>query len=372
VAALLLLGCVRLCGASTWDEDELRAENARLRAEVTRLRVQAGEPPLLPVEKHWTEHLQNVTLNPNELKIEEVEMVGVFAVMIGLWVLPVMTPFRKCCQTRLHSVYPIILLLNICIFCFAMNYLYLLSANFVFFTLVEIASFLIDKVEQVLIGIAGVCILFVLWKFKDRVLETLGIENAAHYLGEPRDWATCWSMKRMQGIEVLIWKVEDLPSAKVHTANDLFCEVRHGYNPAMRTRVHGKAGHCCTFKETMQLNYDPYDHEGRFFIVVRNQDVFGASDLGQVQFGVDQIARFAEPAPNVGRTIGWGTSNNSGEGSIWAPSRFRCIDLIPAGRIYLRFIPVDETDGDRSWFGCCWPSAGTRSRETAIEGDAEA
>jgi len=334
----------------------------------------AGEPPLRPVQPHWSKAMQNVTINPNELKIEEVKLLGVFAVMLFLWVLPVLYPFKRCCQTRLHSVYPIILCLNIGIFCLAMNHLYLVSANMVFFAMVALLSFTIDKVESVLIGITGLTILAVVWKFKDRILETLGIENAAHYLGEPRDWATCWSMKRFQGIEVLIWKVEELPSAKVHRSNDVFCEVRHGYNPTMRTRVHNGAGHSCVFKETMQLNFDPYDHEGRFFIAIRNQDVFGGTDLAQVQFGVEQVKRFVEPpGNNHGRTIGWGTTNDSSEGSTWAPSRFRSFDLIPAGRIWMRFVPVDESQDEGSFCGCCWPSQGRReSRDAALEPGVEA
>jgi hypothetical protein len=367
VLTLLFVGCALAKAEDELAEQELREENARLRAEVTRLRVKAGEPPLGPEKqqpKQQHEHFSrgNATLKPNELNIEKVELLGVFAVMVGLCAFP-MVCCKSICHTKLHVVYPFILVLEVGFFCYAMNYLYLLNANYVFFTLVDMLSLAIEKTEQGLIGIAGLCIIFILWKFKDRLLETLGIENPAHYLGEPRDWATCWSMKRFQGIELIVWKAEDLPSAKVHASNDVFCEVRHGYNPTMRTRVHNKAGNNCIFKETMQLNFDPFDHEGRFFIAVRNQDVFGASDIGQVQLGVDMVQKLIEPGPNAWqRSIGWAATNDSSEGGLWANSRFRPIDLIPAGRIYVRILRVDESDADGDCCGCCWPSSSAPPR----------
>ena len=88
-------------------------------------------------------------------------------------------------------------------------------------------------------------------------------------------------MKRFHPLEVFIWKafktkslcfllkaagkqVEGLPSARLHSPNDVFCEVgsffhlfssflrcqvSFGYNVVMKTRVHHGAGHSCTFKD---------------------------------------------------------------------------------------------------------------------------
>ena len=109
--------------------------------------------------------------------------------------------------------------------------------------------------------------------------QVLGIENAAALFGDFRDWATCWhrawceqnaemcpenlgndsptvhpasrSMKRFHPLEVFIWKapqllkacsasyaclsilthvaqVEGLPSARLHSPNDVFCEADSG------------------------------------------------------------------------------------------------------------------------------------------------
>merc|ERR1712039_992457 len=122
----------------------------------------------------------------------------------------------------------------------------------------------------------------------------------------------------------------------------------------MRTRVHENAGHSCVFKETMQFNFDPFDGEAMMTILVRNQDVFGATDIAQLQLGAKQVNRLEEP-------LGGNTSDRliSRAEGIWQSDRFKCIDLIPAGKIWLRFSYVDaseDTSGD-GLFSCCFPAS---------------
>merc|ERR1712125_293203 len=128
---------------------------------------------------------------------------------------------------------------------------------------------------------AAMFVLAVFWKFKDRIFEFLGVENGALFTGDLRDWATCWSMHRFQALELCIWKVEGLPSAKISSANDVFAEVRFGYNVNMTTRVHLRAGHSCIFKESMQMNWDPFDRGTRLTLTVKNQGVLGGTDIAQ-------------------------------------------------------------------------------------------
>jgi hypothetical protein len=340
-------------GSATENVANLLAENARLRQKIEQLESAAALPTGLrgssssstPV----TSPMPSVKVVGHKIDIktaDEVIIALVLLLMAILWVLPRLWPFRRCCSTRLHRVYPMILLINLGILFCALNYALTISVNDAFFVVKRLVEIVIDKTESLLIAGASLLVLLVAWKFKDRILETLGIENPFLYFGEFRDWFTCWSMKRFYPLEVLIWKVEDLPSAAMLSHNDLYCEVSHGYNVTMRTRVHQKAGHSCTFKESFQLNYDPYDVESRMTIAVKNQGVVGGDLLASVQLGATQVQRLEEPQD--GRASKTANSLNS----VWRDTAdsFKRIDLIPSGTIYLRFRPAAKPQGDGSWF----------------------
>jgi len=170
-------------------------------------------------------------------------------------------------------------------------------------------------------------------------------------IGNFRDWATCWSMKRFVPIELFIWKVEDLPSLHLHHANDLYVEVSCGYNNPMRTRVHIRGGSTCVLKESMQINYDQFDRDTRLYIQIKNQDVLGATDVASVQLGARKVGDLLEPdtLQPTQRTLGWGTTSGEDKNSAWAQSRFKSLDLVPQGRIWMRFQPVHDEEGAPSY-----------------------
>lgn len=282
--------------------------------------------------------------------VEAYVLMPVVLVFLGLlWFIPLSKPCKKTCETRKHKIYKWILLISIIVLGFAFNILYTVTVNEFFFDCVKVVEVAINKLEQGLIGSAALFVLIMLWKFKDRVLEALGVENPQFFVGEFRDWATCWSMRRFAPLELFILKVEGLPSSKVNTDNDIFAEVSLGYNVTMRTRVHARAGHSCVFKESMQLNWDPYDNEAKLTLSIKNQDVLGSTTIASVQFGMQQLKNLEEPHPGSAeggpssRTIGWGATSGQ-TSTVWGASAFKTIDLIPAGKIYLRFaaLPPDE------------------------------
>lgn len=281
----------------------------------------------------------------NEMMYEEVILLAVLVFMLMLWMIPVLRPFRYCCETRLHKVYPAITIFNLICLAVTLNQLFLISFNDFFFGMVNAFELILQKTEQALIGVAALFAIGVVWKFKDRVFEVLGVENAAAVFGDFRDWATCWSMKRFHPLEVFIWKVEGLPSARLHSPNDVFCEVSFGYNVVMKTRVHHRAGHSCVFKETLQLNFDPFDSERRLTLSIMSQEVVGSSELAKLQLGTEQVRRLEGPAEDLSRSVGWGSKADP---AVWSPSNFQCRDLVPAGKVYLRFIPVPEES--KSWW----------------------
>merc|ERR1712157_467275 len=78
--------------------------------------------------------------------------------------------------------------------------------NDLFLTTVLTAAFILRKVDDVLMLLLYLILLFVLWKFKDRVLAALGVQNSHQIFGDYRDWLTCWGMTRFEPIEIYLWK----------------------------------------------------------------------------------------------------------------------------------------------------------------------
>eukprot|EP00913_Durusdinium_trenchii_P015137 g14198.t1 len=94
-------------------------------------------------------------------------------------------PFRYCCETRLHKVYPIITIINLIFLAAALNQLALISFNDFFFGVVNTFEECLERTEQVLIGVAALFAIGVVWKFKDRVFEALSFQGSLPCLGLP-------------------------------------------------------------------------------------------------------------------------------------------------------------------------------------------
>lgn len=275
-------------------------------------------------------------------------LAGACVLMLLLWALPLVKPIRGCIESRIYKIYPAITLLNFIILATTLSTLNFVAFNDLFFDCVKAIEIAIDSVSKILMAFVGLLVLVFGWKFKDRLLEAIGVDNPEMVVGEFRDWATCWSMKRFYPIEVFIWKVEGLPGLHLHQFNDVFVEASCGYNNTMRTRVHEKAGHNCIIKESMQLNFDHLDNDSRFHITVKNQDVMGSTDIAEIVLSASKVYSLLEkgshgPEDASKRTIGWGASA-IGENSAWQASSFKCIDLIPAGQVFIRFQPIDDEE----------------------------
>jgi hypothetical protein len=271
-------------------------------------------------------------------------MTAVVCIMLLLWALPFMKPFKRTCNRCIYRVFPLITLLNLLIFMIALSQVSTVSFNDIWFGFVKVIEISITATQKCLIAVAASVALVLAWKFKDRIFETLGIDNPALVIGEFRDWATCWSMRRFSTIEVFVWKVEDLPSMHLHQSNDVYVEVYSGYNNSMRTRVHYRGGANCVIKESVQLNHDEFDKNTKLFVTVKNQDVVGASDIATREFGPAQLNRLMAPEKlnMTDRTIGWGSALNKDGHGFWADSKFESVDLVPAGKIWLRIQRVTE------------------------------
>eukprot|EP00435_Cladocopium_sp_Y103_P060543 s428_g22.t1 len=129
-------------------------------------------------------------------------------------------------------------------------------------------------VDMVLLALALCIVLRLLVAFKERIALTLGLDHKQIFNCKMRDCLSCFTANRFRPIELLIWKVEDLPSSDIFHANNVFIEAYLGYNETMRTRVHNNAGSDCILKESVQLNFDE-------LILCRSQAVGCGSILSQ-------------------------------------------------------------------------------------------
>lgn len=330
------------------ENKDLIAENLKLRDELATL---MGRQTLLD---NLT--LQQEALIESEVTTEQGIVALAVAGALFLWALPLVI-LRRCCETRKHRVVPIISVLNLIIVGTTLWHMTLLEFNDLFFSGVYFIELLVQELMNVLLGATALFGLFIAWKFKDRIFDALGVENPELMTGQVRDWVTCWSMRRFHAVELFIWKVENLPPANaLQSKGNVFCQVTLGYNSLMQTRVHHEVTSSCIFKESAQFNFDPFDRANNMTIRFRSQDMLGTTELCSVQLSANQINRLDVPGDGP-RIIGWGsTTSATGGSSIWAPQRFEPIDLIPRGKVFLRFEPVvNEEDVHSSILCCCCP-----------------
>jgi len=323
----------------------------RLDAAVDSLKDLGVKDPLATTTAVPTVIVQNVTVPKEEY--EDMILVGAILGVLCLCALPVLPPCRKRCETRFHRVYPCLVIVCVTALALVLSSLELIDFNKVFFLVVDVLDDILAAVHAGLLGTSVLVGAFVAWKFKDRILDSMGIERTSLVLGDFRDWATCWSMKRFQPIEIFIWKVEDLRSASSTAHNNIYADVRLGYNISMRTRVHHGAGHGCVFKESVQLNFDKYETESRMTLAVKHQGAVQTETIAQVQLGATQLDRIMEPLDRE-PVLGWAsTANATAPDSLWADSRFHKLDLLPSGHIWLRVAPVQSEAEDEGLCGCC-------------------
>jgi hypothetical protein len=164
--------------------------------------------------------------------------------------------------------------------------------------------------------------------FKDRFMKVAGIEKNI-FRFKLRD---VFGSGNVRAIEIQILKVEDVQNKSLFAANNIFVEANLGYNETMKTRVHNNAGTSCSIKETLQLNFDDEEEEEVLFLVVRNQKVVGAEEIGRAELSAERIVGIEKEC------------KAKGNGDLWAPGSFVVGELMPRGKIYFRIQPVDDED----------------------------
>lgn len=198
---------------------------------------------------------------------------------------------------------------------------------------VKFLAFLAKHVMQCLTSMALIVVACFVFAFKDRILKMLGLDHRTMFRCKLRDCLSC-GVTNVRAIELYLWKVEDLPSAQMFAANNIFLETYLGYNEPMKTRVHNNAGSQCLLKETIQLNFDETDEDESLFLFVKNQKVMGSSELGRLEMSPNKVAQLEQQCQAM----------RKGGEVTWTEGLFIQENLIPRGRIWFHIRHVEDED----------------------------
>lgn len=193
----------------------------------------------------------------------------------------------------------------------------------------RLALFMAKNAVKFTTSIAMIAVFIFVVAFKDRILRLMGIDHKTIFRFKLRDIFNMGGTST-RAIELVIWKVEDLPAAQMFSPNNVFVEVNLGYNEPMKTRVHNNAGSNCIMKETIQLNFDENEDEEFLYLFVKNQKVMGAGELARAELKPDLLFALEQKYKNM-------------------PVEFRedCFEqqkLMPRGTIWLRVREIDDEE----------------------------
>jgi hypothetical protein len=196
--------------------------------------------------------------------------------------------------------------------------------------MLKTALFLAKNAMKFTVSIAMIVVFIFVVTMRDRIMKVLGIDHKTVFRFKLRD---IFGGTQTRAINIVLYKVEDLPAAQVFAPNNVFLEMHLGYNEPMKSRVHNNAGTSCILKENLQLNFDDNEDEESLYIFVKNQKVMGAGELGRLELSAEEVAKIEAESKAV--------KNN---GDMWAPTSFVMKRLIPRGEIYLRVEPVEDEE----------------------------
>lgn len=218
----------------------------------------------------------------SEVMTEHIQLVAVFCAALIIWMLPTLCInkklcsqcFRKWISRRLGCYFFLGLILNVTAISIVIARAPHIEANALFFTGVKLVEKVIDKMQKVLVQFAGLGVLVMLYVFRKKIATILGLDQMV-VKADLRDILTGFSMKRFKAIEVSIWNAEGLSCG--FSSRTLYARVTLGYNEPAHTRPHDNVRDSLMVRERIQLNYDEQDESQKLSIMLKQQEVIGAS-----------------------------------------------------------------------------------------------
>ncbi|CAD7971060.1 unnamed protein product [Amoebophrya sp. A120] len=240
--------------------------------------------------------------------------------------------------SRLHTFFCVAFYFNVTVLFFTVGLLpdwtineyVAICFDFLDWMLIHTVKFLVSAL--ILLG------LFILVRFKERIAAAAGVEHMTFFrLGKLNLFHTA----QLRGIEVIIWKVEELPSGTGLKPNDVYLECHAGQNEPTRTRVHNNAGAAAVIKETFQVNIDENDVEERFTLLVKDQELLVSSVLCKLQLKTKDVLAIEAQTGKVS------------EDFVYDANAFSQLQLQPRGKIWLRVNPLEDGEQQPLTSGLC-------------------
>lgn len=137
--------------------------------------------------------------------------------------------FRRDFNSYKRLYFSLTLILNFAVLAFVLHTTRGYDLNDIFLSTVHLLALALRKIDDLLESLLSILLIFMLWKFKDRLLLALGVERPGQLLGDFRDWLTCWGMQRFEPLELHFLKLEN-----AHVGKSVFLNVRklHVWSPS--------------------------------------------------------------------------------------------------------------------------------------------
>jgi hypothetical protein len=269
--------------------------------------------------------LTKAPIETSVLMQEQVQLVLVFAAAMAIWMLPTMCINKRIapafCRTwisrRLGVYFCLGIFINVTLFAIVIERASHVEANNLFFTAVMLLEKVTDQMEKILVQVGALLVLMLLYAFRSKIATILGFDQQI-FKASLRDVLTGFSMKRFRAIEVSLWQADGLSAG--FSSSTCFTRVTLGYNEPAHTRPHDGIRSTYSIRERVQLNYDPEDDTQKLSIMIKMQEVIGATvnqllpAAGAVVGALGGAASPLGPGPGaaLGVVTGTGAANSVG------------------------------------------------------------
>lgn len=234
--------------------------------------------------------------------------------------------------TRLHMFFCVILYTNTILIFFTIGLLPDWTINEYVLHLFDFVDWVLIHTVKFLVSSFILLSLYVVVRFKERIAIAAGIEHVTFFrLGK-------WNILHqtyLRPVEVIIWKVEEVPSGPMIKPNDLFIECHCGQNEPNRTRVHNNAGSSAMIKESFQVNIDENDTEEIFTLLVKDQELLASQTLSKLQIKTKELLQIEA------------STGLMGEDFTYTAACFAQLQLQPRGKIWIRISPIHDAEEAR-------------------------
>lgn len=227
---------------------------------------------------------------------------------------------------RLHNYFLGVTVLNVVLLIIVLTTIANdVNPNGIFFEVASIFTIILDNVTSILTQLLTIVAVVAILSLRPHFVRMMGLEHR-YVVWDYRDLLTCFSMHRFSAVELLFWKVEQVPKSQnlLSASRSVFLHAVSGYNEPQTTRVKeiGWDEGTLLVKERFTFNFDPMDTDFKLLLTVKKQEVIGADaaaalapSVGAVAGGVASSINMLGAVPGAvgGAALGVSAASSVGE-----------------------------------------------------------